>query len=708
MNRKQRRANSGSAGLPTSVRPSQAPQQMFAEAFQLQQAGRLGAAETLYRKVLAIAPDNADVLCNFGTVLALQGKMEQAAAAWRQAIAVKPGMAAAYSNLGVALRHLGRSEEAARVARQAAALSPGDADVFNTLGLVELDLGREMEALAAWRSAIAIRPDHAVAHSNLGAALLRQDRLDDAVSSLSRAIALQPDLADAHSNLGAALKGLGRLDEAVAACRRAIAINPGHADAHSNLGAALTDQCRLDEAETACRKAVALDPANIQAHKNLGAALAHLGQPADSMHCLETAIRLRPADIEVRRNLLSVAIYRDDLDNSDLRAVHQQFGRLCARAHAPLPAGNRGPERCLRVGYLSSDLRQHPVADSLMPLIRHHDRNGFEPVFYANVAQPDAVTARFREMAADWRDIGSLGDAEVATLIRDDRIDILVSVAGRLDANRPQVCAWRAAPVQVSLYDTATSGMPEMDYLVADRWMAPRSTGEWYAERVLRLPSSLIVYDFPAALPEVPTIRRPGPPVLACFNSPTKISTTALDLWGRILACAPDATLLLKYSGNYKCEALRANFQRRLEAAGARPNQIRFLADAMSRAEFLELYNSVDVALDTMPFSGWTASFQALSMGVPVVTWPWDRMASRFTASLLRGAGLDELVAASGDSYVRLAAAIAGDAASWHARRSELRHRIRDRVCAADRWTRNVERLYRSIWRRYCRSQTGI
>ena len=251
------------------------------------------------------------------------------------------------------------------------------------------------------------------------------------------------------------------------------------------------------------------------------------------------------------------------------------------------------------------------------------------------------------------------------------------------------------------MHDVATSGLAEMDYLIADRWLSPRRSTEFFRERVLRLPC-FPIFDPPNDLPPAEN-REEGPPVFGCFNNPAKITPSVLALWGRILAAIPKAKLTLKYHYAYRSEGLRTHFLSLLTAAGATPDQVNFLQDKEALFETLKRYNDVDVALDCFPFSGSTTSFQALSMGVPVVTWPQDRMVSRWSETMLRTIGLEELVANSGDEYVRLAFDLANDMASWRERRQEIRSRVANSsLCNGGRWAKNIERLYRAVWRKHC------
>jgi len=337
----------------------------------------------------------------------------------------------------------------------------------------------------------------------------------------------------------------------------------------------------------------------------------------------------------------------------------------------------------------------------MLAVLRQHNRQVFEIYCYAEVAQPDAVTSALRQEAEGWCDITTLIDAEVAERIRGDGIHILICLAGRFDRNRPQVAAYRAAPVQVSLHDVATSGLAEMDYIIGDRWLLQRQSEEYFSERRLFLPH-FYLGALPGEMPAVDLAVPAEPPVFACFNNPSKFSPTVLGLWGRILAARPDARLVLKYLNRYACDSIRQRILEGLTAAGGRADQVTFIATGREdMRSFMARYNAVDVALDTMPFSGSTTSFQALLMGVPVVTWPWDRMVSRWTGAMLQALGLDEMIANSAEAYLNIALKLAEERGLWRHRRSEIRLRVLDRLCNATPWTRHLERLYNAIWSRH-------
>jgi predicted O-linked N-acetylglucosamine transferase (SPINDLY family) len=659
----------------------------------LARKGAAGEAVAAGRRAVALAPQQAAFHYNLGIGLAAAGLWEEAAASHRQAVTLQPAYPEAWSDLGNALKELGRPDEAVDCYRQALALAPGYAEAHSNLGLALLAQGETEAAIEACRRAVAAGPGLALAHYNLGNALRQGGQTAEAIATWRHAVALDPGLVIAHFNLGTTLTGTGAFAEAVASLRRAVDLQPGNAEALLNLGDALKGWGRLDEAVAAFRRALVLRPDYVEAHLNLAAVLGDVQRLEEATACYEEALRLRPGDAFAFRWLLLAAVYRDDLDAAALKELHLRFGAAMAQP-CLRPAVDADPERRIRIGYLSGDLRMHPVAFNMLPGFRHHDRTRFAiHVYDVWGGAGDAMTEQFRTRADCWSDVSSLTDDVAAERIRADGIDILVSLAGRFDSNRPQICAYRPAPIQINMHDVATSGLAEMDYTIADRRLVPRDTAEFFTERVLRLPS-LVVCDPPPGLP-LPG-RREGPPVLACFNNPKKIIPPVLALWRRVLEAMPEARLVLKYMDAYRSEDLKARFAEALGPAAAR---VDFIAEKEPLERLLARYNDVDMALDTFPFSGSTTSFQALACGVPVATLPRDRMVARWTTTMLGTLGLEELVAKDEDDFVR----IATGAVSWRDRRADIRNRLATSpLCDGARWARHLERLYRAVWRHHC------
>lgn len=380
-------------------------------------------------------------------------------------------------------------------------------------------------------------------------------------------------------------------------------------------------------------------------------------------------------------------------------AAHSPAGALSVRRY-----GSRDPKRRLRIAYLSADFHAHPAGLALWALFKCHDRSRVEVHAVSTQRHDDAIAVQLRDAADLWHDMSGCGDDDVAAAIAAAGIDVLIAPAPHFDDNRIGVLRRRPAPVQVVGYTAATGGLPEADYFLGDPVTTPRGGGEWFAERVLRLPCFTVV-PIPAEMPAVAPLpaARTGTVTFGCFGSPAKIATQTVSVWCRVLHAVPGARLLLKYRDAYAVEAIRRRILDLFAVGDIDGNRIVFVADRDTRRVHLAAYSEVDIALDSFPFTGVTTTFEALLMGVPVVTLLGTDIAGRSAASILRGAGLSPFVALDADDYVMRAAELASDLPRLNAFRGALRARLeRAPICDARRHTRWLERYLRAMWRRYC------
>lgn len=614
-----------------------------------------------------------------------------------------PDWTRALFELAVAHHRAGRIKAAVTAYEAFLAIATPEPDALSNLGFALHALGRHAEAEACLLRALEIAPRHAQSLNNLGIVQFHSGRFAAAAHCYRQALVLQPDYADAHGNLGNVLRELHQLSDAEASHRRAVELQPANPDALSNLGNSLRDLGRLEDAQACFRRALSLQPDSILAHNNLSNVLRELGRVDEALAHLEHVLALQPNNIAAHMNVLTTVAYQPAISPADAFALHRRFETQVARplySQARVHTNGRDPERPLRIGYLSADFRAHAAARNLLPMLRAHDRTQFELYLYAEVARPDAITQEFRALATGWRLTVGQDDSALADMISADGIDILVCLAGRFDRNRPLVCAYRPAPVQISSHDVATSGMDAVDYLLSDRILTPRGTPERFAERVLCLPGFYLA-DIPADLPLV--AQRKGPTVFGSFNNPSKVSDVVLDLWARLLGRLPESRLVLHYRNWYDSPALRKRVYDALKQYDVSRERVTFPAGADSYRAHLELYGGIDIALDSFPFSGSTTTFDALMMGVPVVTMPDWRMVSRWSATILSGVGLGDLIAHSPDGYLDIAYRLAEDTSRRAALRNGLRERVaRSPLCAAARRVRQIERIYRAVWRRWC------
>jgi len=671
----------------------------------LKDRGRLEEAIAAYRATIAIKPDYAMAHSNLGVALNDLGKFDEAVAAYRQAIVIKPDYAVAHSNLGNTLRTQGKLDEAIDAFRQAIAIRPDLAGVHSNLGNALRDLGKLDDAIAAYRRAIAIKPDYAEAHSNLGNALRQQGKLDDAIDAHHRAIAIRPDLAETHSHLGVALYDQGKYDESVSACRQAIAIRPGFAEAHSNLGNALREQGKAGEAITAYRRAIAIRPDLAEAYLNLGVALCDQGDLDEAVAACRQAIAIKPDFAEAHNNLLMELNYIAGVSNADLLEAARKFGATFdPPSAAAVSSTDLSCDRRLRIGYVSGDFRYHPVGYFLARVLSAHDRRSVEVFCYTNSGIVDAMTTRLLAASDHWRSIVGMSDADAASLIRRDGVDILIDLSGHTNKNRLPLFALRPAPVQASwLGYFGTTGLAAMDYVLMDAVSTPPGVERWYSEAVARLPYGRFCYEAPETAPATvdPPFSRRGHVTFGCFNNISKIGPDVVGSWARILEASPGARLICKWRTLGE-ENSRRRLIEAFAAAGVSEDRLE-LRGFSPHHQMLAEYGDIDIALDPFPFGGGLTSCEALWMGAPVVTLPGDLPASRQTLGFLKHAGLEDLAATSPTDYVARAASLAGDPQ----RLASLRHALRPRLaaspmCDGPLFTGALESVFREMWRRFC------
>jgi predicted O-linked N-acetylglucosamine transferase (SPINDLY family) len=671
----------------------------------LRDQGKLDEAAECYHRALALKPDFAEAYSNLGVVFKNQKKLDEAVACYRRALALKPDFAKAHNNLGNTLKDQGKLDEATACYRRAVALKPGYVEAHGNLAIVFAEQGKLQEAVDCWRRVVALKPDDAEVHNNLGIVFKDQGKPDEAVACYRRALALKPDFAKARNNLGIALKDLGKLREAVACYRRILELNPDDAEAHNNLGVALKDQGKLDEAVACWQRALELKPDFAKAHNNLGVAFKDQGKLDEAVACYHRALELKPDFAKAHSNLLYTRIFCPGADAATLYEEHRRWNQRHATPLAEFirpHLNDRSPDRRLRIGYVSPDFRNHCQAFFTVPLFSAHDHEGFEIVCYADAVCGDSVTERLRCHVDAWRDIAGEDHEQVAQRIRRDGIDILVDLTMHMARNRLLVFARKPAPVQACwLAYPGTTGLTAIDYRITDPYLDPPGQFDpYYSEESIRLPDSFWCYDPLGSEPAVNALpaAEKGYISFGCLNNFCKVNPVVLTLWARVLKAVNRSRLtILAGEGTHRRHALEL-----LSAEGVAHDRVTFVA-SRPRPQYLRYYHDIDIGLDTIPYNGHTTSLDSFWMGVPVVTLVGPTVVGRAGLCQLMNLGLPELIAASAEQYVRVAAELAEDLS----RLSKLRATLRERMQAsplmdAPRFARHIEAAYRVMWRRWC------
>jgi predicted O-linked N-acetylglucosamine transferase (SPINDLY family)/ADP-heptose:LPS heptosyltransferase len=571
---------------------------------------------------------------------------------------------------------------------------------------------RDTEAEAALRAILADDAGHALTLRRLAWICHQRGDETEAGALLARSLEREPDNADAHLNLGVTLAALGRDADAEASYRRGLARRPASVDGHNNLGVLLEHMGRYGEAEACYRRASELAPHAARPLNNLAVMLKESGRLDEAIAVQRRAIALDPDLPAARSNLLHMLAHDETLSAQALFAEHAAWGRAQAARFATAGArfaNSPQPERRLRVGYVSADVRHHSVAFFVGALLAAHDKNAVEVFVFANDARVDAVTRHLDAQAGRIVSICGVTDERAAAQIRELGIDILIDLSGHTAGNRMMLFARKPAPVQATwLRYPGTTGLPTIDYRITDAVADLAGEADaLHTERLVRLDQGFLCYrplDRAGAVAPLPA-RTAGHVTFGSFNNFAKLSPGTIALWARLLRVVPEARLLLKAS-QFKDTDIRACCRAAFVAAGIADERIEIVPPLADPAEHLALYGQVDIGLAPLTYNGTTTTCEALWMGVPIVTLRGDRHASRVGASIMTTVGLEGFIAATPSDYVAIAARFACDLDRLAGLRSGMRERVRaSPLCDAARLAGAMETAYRDMWRRWCTAQ---
>lgn len=708
------------------------------EGFREQQSGNYVAAENAFRTALQLNPnqqeavyhlarlliqncriDEALILLNgatkahpkdaflratLGEIYHTLARYQDALKEYREALRLKPDLAATHGNIGAVLQKLGNEKAAFISYKRALNLAPPNYLQLVSMGDICCKLGRRDEAVHYYSQAIDLQPIQSLAYANMANMYAHEQEWASAEPFLRHALALEPSRAEFHNCLGILLHAIGRNLEAISAYEQAIRLKPEAGYYYSNRSNAFQALGDFDSAVSDLTVAITYHPEDIVLRNDLASILLGLGQLEKAEGILQEALVCAPEHPQTNRSLLMTALYKPDNDLAMLFKMHTEYGRSqnSKPSHTFL---NRCVKRPLRIGYVSSDLRRHPVARNLRPLIEFRDRKQFEVFIYSAVKSPDMNTQWFEAEVDGWRSIVDISDEAVAHTIRKDKIDILVFLASHFDDNRPLVAIFRAAPIQVSMHDPVTSGLDEMDYLVADSYLVPRDTRERFTENIIRLPFFYVHGPF-VDMPQVTVLpaRSRGHVTFGSFNNPAKLNEQVVAVWSSILNKVPHSKLLLKYRAMFSIPSVRARYLGLFARFGINAERLLFVGDEVETIpRHMEWYAGVDISLDPFPFSGSTTTFESLWMGVPVITRRGDRMVARWSGAMLSKLGLDNLIANDENEYVDTAQRLASNLDYLEDLRKSLRDQVtQSKLCAERQRAKQIERVFRWMWAKWC------
>jgi protein O-GlcNAc transferase len=675
------------------------------QAESLRSAGMHSAAEVAYESTLAVNPSRVEALLGLAVLKLQRQDGFGAQPLLLRCCGVAPGYSQAWDALGVSLMMTGDRVAAEGAFAEAQRLDPGVLDYALHRVDAALAADNAQAELARLELASLTNPLDPVAPTARGVLLERLGRREDAIVALQTAVALAPNAARPAAMLGGLLARSHRGREAEHALARAITLDPENSQLRNDYAAVLMRLFRAAEARDVLQTLIACDGPDVTALCNLANATVSLGLQDQAVEIARQAIALAPAAHLPWRSLCNTLPYQATVGGAELSEALNRCASLLPRPADLHFTNTPEPERRLRVGLLSGSLRTHPVGWLTIAGLETLDPQMFELICLGHNAAPDPIALRYGAIASAWHATDGLDDAALCQLTRSLGIDLLIDLGGYGDTGRMPACSRRLAPVQIKWVgmQNHSTGLPEMDWFITDRWETPAELEGLYTERLLRLQDGYICYSPPAHAPDVgglPALGN-GHMTFGCFNNLAKITPTVIATWASILRRVPDARLILKthqFSDKSTCGRLLADFR----VHGINPDRLTLRGASAHRA-FLDEYNGIDMVLDPFPYSGGLTTCEALWMGVPTLTLPGETFASRHSASHMSNVGLQDWIATNVTDYVELAFSKAQDIDALATLRDSLRARVKaSPLCDAPRFGQSLNKALRYAWQEWC------
>ena len=690
-------------------------------------------AERLYRELLGHTPD-AVVASNLGALLRSQGRLQEAAAHYHRWIGVLPYDRTLSLNAANCFRELGSFDAASALLHQGLIATPNDSALLHSQAETLLGKGELQQCHQLLLKVVAQEPNFMEAWASLGVCAAKQADLVTALRAFERAHGLDPANSRIASNRITVLKDMGRLEEAQRLWEQLDAAAQGGLGARAALAGLRMAQLRYDEASQLLAALASEEPQQPLHWLNWAACLRALNFTVAPCKILQRGLQWAPLQITLQQALaqglaemgqhratvrLMALMDKQNDEPSDIALFSQQFigmatGLIAAEARAQTAhtweqkhqrqgLGRLWPDhllepladRRLRVGYLSADCANHPVARFLLPILHHHNREAVEVWVLSGGPHQDWITDQLRQACDHWIDLDRSSPLQAARVIADQRLDVLVELGGFTSHSKLDLLVHRPAPVQLSYL-----GYPAPTYLEAvDGWIGDQvlfgnlNPVDQQAHPLLSVDGGYMVFD-PGG--DIPIGKRSGGNRFrfGSFNHARKLTDATIALFCDVMEAVPDAELVLK-SINFHEEAERQRVQARFEAGGLAAERLVMLGWVEGGLNHLMRYGEMDVALDPVPYGGATTTAEALWMGVPVVALAGEGMVGRLAASLLVHGGLDDWVAADAEEYVAIAKTLARAGPRKRKQRQALRKHLKTSALTdGRRLSRELERIY--------------
>ena len=697
--------------------------------------GKYEESITYYKRALELNKKDPSVLNNLGSSLNALGKNSEALLAFKGSLKIDPAIPEFWYNVGNTLCDLERYEEAVIYYERSLEINPEYYQALNNFGLALFKLNRHSESLTYFDRAYLLNEYFLDCLINKGEALKELKRYEESLACNQRVLTMNPEYVEAWSNQGLVLNELKRYDEAMAHYDKALSLKPDYHEAWSNKGVTLSELKRYDEAMAHYDKALSLKPDYHEAWSNKGVTLSELKRYDETMAHYDKALSLKPdidwafGDLrytkmkicswsglaESLRDISKKVVANEKVAQpfpllalNDDTLLHKKSSEIYIQSRYPFNPTlelirKHAINEKIRIGYFSTDFKNHPVALLIAELFETHDRNRFEIYAFSLENATDEMRGRLVMAFDRFIDAESMSDVEIAQASRGLSIDIAVDLTGFTQNSRTGIFAHRAAPIQVNyLGYPGTMGADYLDYIIADKTLISPEVESCYSEKVIYLPNSYQVNDRKRIISDKQFTRQElglseHGFVFCCFNNNYKILPATFEGWMRILKAVEGSVLWLFQDNSWAVE----NLKKETEKQGIDSQRL-FFAERMPLAEHLARHRQADLFLDTFPYNAHTTASDALWTGLPVLTLMGRSFASRVAASLLNAVGLPELITSTQEEYEALAIELALNPHKLADIKLKLaKNRLTTPLFDTPLFTKNLESAYIKMYERY-------
>jgi protein O-GlcNAc transferase len=589
-----------------------------------------------------------------GASNAALGKLSQAISCYEKILKIDPNSTVAYFNIAVIYDTLNSPEKSVENYKKAIENQSDNADAYNNMGSAYIKLGYIKEAADAYKNVIKIRPEHAYAYNNLGNVLMLQQSHNKAIRSFKQAIFFDENYADAYNNLGDAYLNINEIKNAHKSYEKALLIDPYHVKALHNVGFLHAENKEHEKAINAFQKALDIEP-----NDELAMAYKLFQQRQICKWEKLENNNLKISNLGINETKISPLILMplEDSPERHLQRATNWVKNFHHSNHKPKIRCHKDNSKHIRVGYISTDFKNHPVAHLIAKVLETHSKDHFKVYGYSiGPIKNDAMRKRLIKAFDFFEDVSNMNDKDVANKVQNDEIDILIDLNGHTSDCRPGIFELRPSKIQINyLGYPGSMGAKYIDYIIADQNLIPKDYQRFYSEKPIYLPHHYQAQDDGLEIAaKIPTRLSLGLPekgfIFCAINNTYKISSIEFDIWMRLLQKI-DGSVLWLYESN---KFVKDNLRKEASVRGIAPNRLIF-AKRIPHDKYLAQLRQADLYLDTFNYNAGATASNALWAGLPVLTKQGKSYTARMASSLLKSLGMNELITTNELDYEKLA-----------------------------------------------------